>query len=88
MESLCAAIREFLTHLTDVGGAMQRCFPTGNGLARVGRREWRAERAIGRHGMARVSVFNHAADLGFRSWLRETAAIVFAGFFGLKACDR
>jgi hypothetical protein len=29
MESLCAAIRAFPAHLTDVGGAMQRCFPSG-----------------------------------------------------------
>ena len=56
MESLCAAIRGFLAHLTDVGGAMQRCFPTRNRLARVGRREWRAGRAIGRHGFCGLAI--------------------------------
>jgi hypothetical protein len=70
MKSLCAAIRAFLVHLTDVGGAMQRCFPTRDRLAYVGRREWRGRRAIGRHGMAGVSVFYHAADPGFVEPLR------------------
>jgi hypothetical protein len=71
MESRCAAIQGFPAHLTDVGGAMQRCFPTRNRLARAGRREWRAGRAIGRHGMARASAFCHAVvDMWPRGYLQ------------------